>query len=69
MKGVVLAGGVGSRLNPVARETDKHLLPIRSTDAGTFESLLHPNKLVAATGANKLPREHTGAATPQGILR
>jgi glucose-1-phosphate thymidylyltransferase len=39
------------------------------TDAGTFESLLHANKLVAVTGANKLPREQTGAAKPQGILR
>ena len=39
------------------------------TDAGTFESLLHANKLVAATGANKLPREQTGAAKPQDVLR
>src|SRR6266699_3299741 len=28
MKGVVLAGGTGSRLNPLARVTNKHLLPI-----------------------------------------
>jgi len=25
------------------------------TDAGTFESLLHANNLVAETGANKMP--------------
>jgi Nucleotidyl transferase len=28
MKGVVLAGGTGSRLNPLTRVTNKHLLPV-----------------------------------------
>lgn len=28
MKGVVLAGGLGSRLDPLTRITNKHLLPV-----------------------------------------
>src|ERR1700760_1585803 len=28
MRGVVLAGGTGSRLNPLTRGTNKHLLPV-----------------------------------------
>ncbi len=30
MKGVVLAGGTGSRLDPLTRVTNKHLLPVHS---------------------------------------
>ncbi len=30
MKGVVLAGGTGSRLSPLTRVTNKHLLPVHN---------------------------------------
>ena len=40
------------------------------TDAGTFESLLHANTLVAKTGANKMPHGNCGPVTnPQGVAR
>lgn len=44
MKGVVLAGGTGSRLLPLTQATHKHLLPV-----GTKPMILHPiHKLVEA---------------------
>jgi glucose-1-phosphate thymidylyltransferase len=40
------------------------------TDAGTFESLLHANTLVAETGANKMDlRSGTGATAPAEVAR
>ena len=40
------------------------------TDAGTFESLLHANTLVAKTGANKLARgSHGKEAARQEVTR
>ncbi|MDR6224299.1 sugar phosphate nucleotidyltransferase [Desmospora profundinema] len=37
MKGVVLAGGTGSRLFPLTKVTNKHLLPV-----GQYPMILHP---------------------------
>lgn len=44
MKGVILAGGTGSRLHPLTKVTNKHLLPV-----GRFPMIYHPvYKLVHA---------------------
>jgi glucose-1-phosphate thymidylyltransferase len=44
MKGIILAGGTGSRLFPLTKVTNKHLLPV-----GTKPMIFHPiEKLVAA---------------------
>lgn len=42
MKGIILAGGLGSRLHPLTKATNKHLLPV-----GRVPMLYHPiNQLV-----------------------
>ena len=37
MKGIILAGGTGSRIYPLTKVTNKHLLPV-----GRFPMILHP---------------------------
>lgn len=37
MKGIVLAGGTGSRLHPLTAVTNKHLLPV-----GNYPMVFHP---------------------------
>ncbi len=45
MKGIILAGGLGTRLFPLTKATNKHLLPV-----GTEPMLYHPIKQLTGTG-------------------
>ncbi len=60
MKGVLLAGGSGSRLYPLTRVTNKHLLPV-----GKYPMIYHPLFRLKQAGAREVliitGREHMGA--------
>lgn len=60
MKGVILAGGTGSRLFPLTKVTNKHLLPV-----GRYPMLYHPVAKLVAAGIRDIlivtGTEHMGA--------
>jgi glucose-1-phosphate thymidylyltransferase len=60
MKGVVLAGGTGSRLFPLTKVTNKHLLPV-----GMYPMIYHPVSKLAEAGIREIlivtGTEHMGA--------
>jgi len=45
MKGIILAGGLGTRLHPLTRATNKHLLPV-----GREPMLYHPIRQLTSAG-------------------
>jgi len=49
MKGVILAGGLGTRLMPLTRATNKHLLPV-----GREPMLYHPIRQLCAAGITEI---------------
>src|SRR5437763_12192080 len=49
MKGIVLAGGTGSRLHPLTKVTNKHLLPV-----GQEPMIFHPIKKLLGAGIRDL---------------
>src|SRR3954462_888563 len=60
MKGIILAGGTGSRLFPLTKVTNKHLLPV-----GREPMIFHPVKKLTAAGIDEIlivtGVEHMGA--------
>ena len=49
MKGIVLAGGTGSRLFPLTKVTNKHLLPV-----GREPMIFHPVRKLSAAGIEEI---------------
>jgi glucose-1-phosphate thymidylyltransferase len=49
MKGIVLAGGTGSRLSPLTKVTNKHLLPV-----GRAPMICHPVSKLTAAGIEEI---------------
>ena len=62
-KAIILAGGVGSRMNPAALRTNKHLLPIY-TDDGAYPMIYYPIHTLVESGLTEIlvisSREHCG---------
>lgn len=63
MKGVILAGGKGTRMAPATLVTNKHLLPIYS-EAGAVPMLFYPIHTLVSSGITDIlivsSREHCG---------
>lgn len=59
MKGIILAGGTGSRLRPLTKVTNKHLLPV-----GRYPMIYHPIYKLVGAGITEIlvvtGREHMG---------
>jgi glucose-1-phosphate thymidylyltransferase len=49
MKGIILAGGTGTRLYPLTKVTNKHLLPV-----GKEPMIFHPIKQLVSAGINQI---------------
>jgi glucose-1-phosphate thymidylyltransferase len=63
MRGIILAGGKGSRLSPCTKVTNKHLLPVYS-EAGAVPMLFYPINTLVKSGITDIlvisSREHCG---------
>lgn len=63
MKGVILAGGRGTRMRPATAVTNKHLLPVYSQQ-GAIPMIFYPISTLVRSGARDIliisSREHSG---------
>ena len=64
MKGVILAGGLGTRLHPLTKVTNKHLLPV-----GREPMIFHPVKKLTEAATEPLAREIVTTGRELGVQR
>lgn len=64
MKGVILAGGTGSRMRPATAVTNKHLLPVYGPQ-GAVPMIFYPINTLVGSGVDDIliisSREHSGS--------
>ena len=64
MKGIILAGGSGTRMKPATSVTNKHLLPIYS-NSGAVPMIFYPIRTLVSSGIREIlvvsSREHSGS--------
>ena len=64
MKGVILAGGAGTRMRPATSVTNKHLLPVYGPQ-GAIPMIFYPISTLVRSGAKDIliisSREHSGS--------
>src|SRR3954464_2813729 len=63
MKGIVLAGGLGSRLHPLTRVTNKHLLPVYDRPM-----IFYPIQTLVSAGPEEILIV-PGGQNPRALLR
>ncbi len=66
MRGVLLAGGVGTRLAPLTRVTNKHLLPIYDRPMVSFALLIGPAVELAFWALGRSPLARSEVASLPG---
>ena len=54
MRGVILAGGFGSRMSPISKVINKHLLPVYSTKQGAVPMLYYPINTLVRSGISDI---------------
>jgi glucose-1-phosphate thymidylyltransferase len=63
MKGIILAGGFGTRMRPATKITNKHMLPVYS-DQGAIPMLFYPINTLVSSGIEDIlivsSKEHAG---------